>query len=271
MALKGNLRDFSITQLLNLIHIANKTGALYLETQDQSAIIYFKDGKISFAHVGEQDIPLTNLLAASKSLKRSQIVSLEEKYPGMSDKELGICLINGGYLSQDQILNALNNYYSDLVRQFFGWEEGEFHFEGNEKTPEDRIPVKLELENLIVEGARKLHEFEQLKEEIPSLEMALKFTERPGTNIRSINLSTEEWRVVSYVNPKNSMAQIGKATHLNELELRRVVYALLQAGLVEIVRPGGTPVIMPGHTFTTTDKEEQKSLVNRLIERIRSI
>ena len=31
MALKGNLRDFSTTQLLNLINLARKTGTLTIE------------------------------------------------------------------------------------------------------------------------------------------------------------------------------------------------------------------------------------------------
>ena len=31
MALKGNLRDFTITQLLNLINLARKTGALVID------------------------------------------------------------------------------------------------------------------------------------------------------------------------------------------------------------------------------------------------
>lgn len=34
MALKGNLRDFSTTQLFNLINLARKTGALTIEGQD---------------------------------------------------------------------------------------------------------------------------------------------------------------------------------------------------------------------------------------------
>lgn len=271
MALKGNLRDFSITQLLNLINIVDKSGALYLEGTELTALIYFNSGKVSFAHMGEQDIPLLSVLAATKQLKRSQVVLLEEKYHGLPDKELGICLINAGYLSQDEIISALKKHYSDLIRQLFGWEEGYFHFESGEGIPEGRIPVRLELANLIVEGARNLQEYEQLKEEIPSLDMALKFTERPGTNIRDINLSVEEWRVVSYVNPKNTMTQISKATHLNDLEIRRVVYALLQAGLVEIIRPGGTPVSLPGKTYTPAERDEQKTLVNRLIDRIRSI
>jgi len=49
------------------------------------------------------------------------------------------------------------------------------------------------------------------------------------------------------------------------------VYGLLQAGLVEIVRPEGAHIPIPARTFPTENREEQKSLVNKLIGRIRSL
>jgi hypothetical protein len=52
-------------------------------------------------------------------------------------------------------------------------------------------------------------------------------------------LSTVEWKVVGYVNPKNSIQQIAHTVRMDDLEIRRVVYALLQAGLVELIRPDG--------------------------------
>ena len=115
-------------------------------------------------------------------------------------------------LRQDDILTSLQQYCMDVVRRLFTWVEGFFRFEQDQLPPEDKIPVRIDLENLIIEGSRQLREWEQLQEEIPSLEMALKFTDRPGTNLRNINLSVEEWRVVSYVNPKNTMRQIARAT-----------------------------------------------------------
>ena len=63
---------------------------------------------------------------------------------------------------------------------------------------------------------------------------------------------------------------IVKIAFAADLEIRRVIYGLLQAGLVEIVRPGGA-TLTNQRMFPTTNKEEQKSLVNRLINRIRSI
>lgn len=129
----------------------------------------------------------------------------------------------------------------------------------------------MELENLIVEGSRQVHEIEELMAEIPSLEMALKFAERPGTDLRNISLDATEWKVITFINPKNTIQQIAQATHLDEIEIRRVVYTLLQAGLVELIRPGGVPVPLPGKIVPIKNKEEHRSIVKRLIERIRSI
>jgi hypothetical protein len=112
---------------------------------------------------------------------------------------------------------------------------------------------------------------EQLQDEIPSLDIALKFADRPGANLKHVNLSVEEWRVVSYINPKNTLRQIAQATKINDLEIRRIAYALLQAGLVEFIRPQ-TPIIPIGRSAPPkASKEEQKSLINRIISRIWSL
>jgi len=128
--------------------------------------------------------------------------------------------------------------------------------------------VKLDLENLIIEGSRQLREWEELQDEIPSLDLALKFTDRPMTNL---NLSVEEWRVVKFIDPKNTMKQIAAAARLNDMEIRRIVYGLIQAGLVEMVRPQNAPIQLNPKMFPTQDKEEQKTLINKLIGRIQKL
>src|SRR3989304_7368859 len=97
----------------------------------------------------------------------------------MTDKELGLLLINAGYLTQEEILANLQGYFTEIVRKLFTWVEGFFRFENEMLPPEDRINVRLDLENIIIEGSRQLREWAKLQDEIPSLEMALKFTERP--------------------------------------------------------------------------------------------
>jgi hypothetical protein len=268
MALRGNLRDFSITQLLNLVNLAHKTGTLIVEGPGETAHVSFLDGKLAYAQIGQEDGRLANILYKNKKLTANQYALIQRRAANFTDKELGLLLVNAGYFTQEDILDNLQQYFTDIVHRLFTWVEGLFHFDSFAPPPADRINVRLSLENLIIDGSRALREWEQLQDEIPSLEMALKFAERPGANLRNVHLSVEEWRVVSFVNPKNSMQQIANAVKMNDLEIRRTVYGLLQAGLVEIIRPEGVPVPPPVRVFPTENKDEQKSLVNRLIKGI---
>jgi len=101
--------------------------------------------------------------------------------------------------------------------------------------------------------------------------MALTFVERPGANIRNVHLNTIEWKVVSFINPKNSIRQIARANKMSESEIRKIVYALLEAGLVEVVRAEGMPLPPQAQKFKPVDEKQRTTLVNRLIDRIRSL
>lgn len=275
MALKGNLRDFTITQLLNLINLARKTGTLIVEGPSEIITVSFRDGKLAYAQAGQEDNTLVSVLFRANKLTPAQHRALKERAGNMSDKELGLLLINANYINQQDILTSLQTHFVNIVNRLFTWVEGLFRFENDVLPPDDKITVRISLENIIIEGSRRLREWEQLQDEIPNLDMALKFADRPDANIRNFNLSVEEWRVVSYITPKNTIHQIGRATKMSDLEIRRIVYALLQAGLVEIIRPEGAP---PPTSATSSripaapvNVTEQKSLINKLISRIRSI
>ena len=272
MALKGNLRDFTVTQLLNLVNLAKKTGTLVIQGPSEEARVSFKEGKLAYAQLGSEDNSLSDILQRNKKISQHQYRILKERGAKMTDKELGLLLVNAGYLSQEDIIGSLQQHFAGIVQRLFTWVEGFFHFDQGVLPPDDKISVRVELENLIIEGSRQLREWEQLQEEIPNMDMCLKFTDRPDTNIRSLNLSVEEWRVISFVNPKNTIQQIARATKMNDLEIRRVIFGLIQAGLVEVVRPAGVPLISPNRVFTGSgNREDQKNLVNRLIDRILSI
>jgi DNA-binding MarR family transcriptional regulator len=89
----------------------------------------------------------------------------------------------------------------------------------------------------------------------------------------------EEWRVVSFINPKNSIRQIAKACNMTDTEIRKVVYGLLQAGLVEMVKSPG----MQQATATKTtgaggprqssmqSSAVKRSVVERLITKIKEV
>ena len=273
MALKGNLRDFTITQLLNLVNLARKTGTLVIDGSGQTARITFREGKLAYAEISNEDNGLGAILHKAKIITAAQYNTINLRAASMSDKELGLLLVNSGYVSQQDIILSMQNHFVEIIQRLFSWVEGGFQINAEERLAQDRIPIRMDLENIIIEGSRRLREWEQLQDELPNLDLALKFTDRPGVNLKNINMSVEEWRVVSYINPKNTIRQIGKASKMSDIEVRRIVYGLLQAGLIELTRPAGVERTLPGleTAMAGQSKEEQKNLVNRLIGRIRSL
>lgn len=276
MSLKGNLQDFTLTQLLNLINLSHKTGNLVLERSNEVASLFFMDGKLAYAQLGNEDNSLVGVLHKTHMLSPRQYTGIKKHINGMTDKELGLMLVNANYFSQQDILTSLQEYCIDVLKRLFSWMEGIFLFETGVSPPRDKITVRVNLENIILEGTRRMKEWEFLQDEIPSLDVALKFVDRPGANVRNLNLTRQEWKVINYVHPRNTLRQISRVTRLDELEIRRIVYSLLEAGIVELIRPldappQSHPAIPSVSSMTREEKEERKSLLSRIIDRIRSL
>lgn len=276
MALKGDLRDFSTTQLLNLINLARKTGTLTIQGMNEVANMAFREGKLIYAYVGEEsESQLATILQNSGKLSEEQANIIQSHAKGKSDKQLGHLLITAGYVTQNDIIQSVRQYVLDIVYKLFTWGEGFFRFDANKMPSRDHITIPIDLESVIMEGTRRLQEWEVLQEELPDLSVSLRFTDEPDARLKKINLTVEEWRVVNFVNPRNSVKQIAKANNLSDFEIRRIVYGLLQAGLVEFVE-ARKPAKQVERAKTRGRQPEQspaakRSVVVRLIDRIRGL
>jgi len=275
MALKGNLKDFSTTQLLNLIHLARKSGALTIQVSAGVTTLFFREGKLVHARMSGRDVHLTSVLARAGKLTEEQAKVIRIRSGITTDQELGMLLVSSGHVSKREIVNSIRSDMLDTVYGLFTWPDGTFHFEPNELVPTDVISVPIDLESLILEGSRRVKEWERLQDEFPNLDMALKFTDRPQVQLRNINLSVEEWRVISYINPRNSIKQIAQRIGMDDFQIRKIVYGLLQAGLVETLRveepAPQRPALAAMETVVSRPPAVKRSVIYKLIDRIKRL
>jgi len=275
MALKGNLRDFSIVQLLNLINLARKTGTLRIDRNAKRAHLSFRGGKLIYATLDSADGQLIPALRQNGLITEEQARTIRARAGSRSDKELGLLLINAGYVSQNDILQSMQAQVLDNVYPLFRWNDGSFHFESGEPQVNGAITVRVDLESLIMQGTRRLEEWERLQEELPDLQSSLKFADRPQTSLRDINLNVQEWRVISFINPRNTIQQIAQYNNMSDFQIRKIVYGLLQAGLVELV---GSEEKEPerGEASKRVPPKKRRpdvkrNVIMRLIDRIREL
>ena len=158
MALHGNLRDFSLSQIFNIISLAKKNGALIIECNDDTFILYFKDGSIINVELVADDNSLASVLFKSEHINEAQFKILKDKASNLSDKELGIILVNAGYIRQEEIFKYLKNYFLSLVKRLYLVDEARFYFDPNRTVSRGKINVQLNLDNLIIESSRFVRE-----------------------------------------------------------------------------------------------------------------
>lgn len=285
MALKGNLKDFGTTQLLNLINLARKTGTLYLESPQNKAYLCFREGALVYAVADGQELSLLPMLQQAGKLTPEQVRVIAANVVGKSDRDVAMLLIQSGHLQQQELVKSVRQHIVNVAYRVFAWNTGTFRFEPADLPVQGKLVTSIALENVIMEGSRRLKEWERLQDELPSLDVALKFAEKPNTPLRDVSLTVEEWRVISFVNPRNTIQQIAQYNSMSEFQIRKIVYGLLQAGLVEIIRPprpaAGSAIPEPRSAKVEEKRERadsnlrrpdvKRGLIQRLIDRIREL
>jgi hypothetical protein len=108
---------------------------------------------------------------------------------------------------------------------------GAFLFEeGVDLPPRD---INDSNEKLIIEGIRRADEWADLREKAPALNTVLGLVTSPDGSQPEINLEPEEWRVLTLVDGRNTVAEIATRSGLGDFRTQRIIVDLLEAGLIE--------------------------------------
>jgi hypothetical protein len=100
------------------------------------------------------------------------------------------------------------------------------------ELPDWAVTIAVDLTNLIMEGARRIDEWEQCLQLLPDDTIVFRVADDPELQER-ISLSLDEWRVLFRFDGHKSLRQILDESNEEPLDLYRVVYGLLASNLIE--------------------------------------
>ena len=125
MALQGNLRDFSATEILQLLGSQKKTGCLILESGSLHAVIYVNDGRIvSTRQPGmAKDDPLISFLRRIHRLTDEQVLGLTTIHQE-SKRDLEDLLVNGNYVEPQDLAAFIERQILDTLMAVMAWPDG---------------------------------------------------------------------------------------------------------------------------------------------------
>lgn len=236
MALRGNLKDFSLPDVFQLVQLSRKTGVLRIVGQDAEGTIWFRDGEVFFAqsdwrrdHLGER------LVAAQRITPAALARALEIRSAEPDDgRRLGQILVDEGYITHQVLEAFVQEQIQDTIFDLMRWEEGDFDFEVLPDVVDEDIGLSVSVENIVMEGSRRLEEWGRIKKKVPSTDMVFKMATAPGEGTFEISLKPAEWNLLLLVDGTRSVSELAHTTRRTDFEVARIIYGLFSAGLLEV-------------------------------------
>ncbi len=237
MALRGNLKDFTLADVFQLVALSRKTGVLRMHRRDASrGAVWFRDGDVFFAESNWRRERLGDRLVAARRITPDALkwaVQLRAAEP--QGRRLGTILVEEGHISREVLEAFVREQILDTVFDLMRWEEGEFDFELTFERPEEDIGLAVSIENIAMESGRRLEEWERIKRKVPSMDIVFKMSTAPGEGPFEISLKPIEWNLLLLIDGTRSVAQVARAAQMTDFDVAKVVYGLFSAGLLEVV------------------------------------
>ena len=239
MLLQGNLQEFSLPNIFQLVKMSAKSGALTIRRYQDSGRVYFRDGVITYAYSQPQLLPLGERLVKAGAISAEQLkkaLAAQKKAGGGA--RLGGILLEQGSIDRETLEQAVREQIQDTAFTFFSWTDGQFEFSAEDAPPEEDILVEMSVETVIMAGCRRIDEWELIFEQLGSMERVphLAYGEHVGDE-GSLTLTAEEWRVIVHIDGRADINTILRDCGLDSFHGAKVIYSLFSSGLINVSEP----------------------------------
>jgi hypothetical protein len=168
-SLRGDLRDFGIADVFQLIGQQRKTGVLEFNGDGQQIQILFNQGAVvSAAPVGSwPDAAFAEMLMRSGLLSRDRVDELRREC-GASARTLSGVAIARGWLGEDELGKIEELLTRETIFSVLRWESGSFDFTAKEIEHARSGSLLLGAEQILMDGLRMVDEWRSFAKLVPS-------------------------------------------------------------------------------------------------------
>ncbi|HEX6939406.1 MAG TPA: DUF4388 domain-containing protein [Longimicrobiales bacterium] len=236
MAIEGPLREFGLQDVLQLLELARKTGVLTLHTErrDDDAEVHFDRGQIVFARRRKSQRRLGQQLLRSGKLTERELQRALEIQRENPSQRLAWILLEMGSVAREELERQLRFQIEEAIYEVMSWTDGQFRFEERESVTLGDPEVRIRVESLLMEGARRIDEWARLEAKIPSEESIPTLAASEPGDSGPLELHPEEWEVLAEIDGERDLRQIAAALGRSSFDVARIIFGLVSTGVVQV-------------------------------------
>jgi len=153
-ALEGDLAHFYPSELLQLMQLAQATGALYFERPNEHATLWFERGRPVFARTDGGSVRVGQVLVHRGFLTPEMLEEALLEQRNHHGWRLGLVLASQGVVTIGDVQEAVREVLRRIVYGMLLWRSGRFRFVPGERIEDEDVQLDLDLDRLILEGLR---------------------------------------------------------------------------------------------------------------------
>ena len=263
LSLGGSLADFPLADVLMFLNLSQVTGAIEARTGSKVTRIYLDRGEVVWASASADRFVLTKFLTARGLLSVPAAREIDER-AHRTGGNLTRLVLSAGLVGPAELEEAEKILCSEIVFDGLRWREGKFAFL-KERRPAPEVPaLRIGVQNLILEGARRDDEARKFEEEVHvdrGTVLSLAFGAEALDD--QLVLTPLEWGVVALINGKRSLEEILVLSPTgSEAETWQILQRLIAARMVRL-HPAAGQAIQETLQASALGTEELSSVVPR--------
>ena len=230
-ALEGDASAFRLPEVLTFLSTTRKSGTFTFTNGGREARLFFDDGALIYASSNQEQFRLGAILLRKKKItrdQRDQIDALMQRDGG----QFGQLCVQSGVMTDAELRDSLKIQVSEIVYDAFVWDGGTFSFVQETTLPSHAVTISIDLANLIMEGARRIEEWEQCAKLLPDPAMIFRVVATPRDE--KITLTADEWKILFMINGQRTLAELCDAAEEDALHVYRLLYGLRANKLIEV-------------------------------------
>lgn len=232
VAVQGSLESFKVPEVLTFLNSSRKTGMLTVSNDGREAYVFCREGAVVYAASNQENLRLAALLTRKNQITREQAAMIDDLMLRGGGR-FGDIAVREGVLSDQELDEFLKIQVSEVLYDTFLWKAGTFMFYEGFDLPPHAVTISVDLTNLIMEGARRIDEWEECLQLLPDSTAVFRVVSRPETE--KITLSADEWKILFLINGQRSLEELCRDSAEDPLTVYSVVYGLLANRLIEQV------------------------------------
>ncbi len=229
--LQGDLIQDALPDVIRRVYTRRLSGELVVSHQAISKSIYFELGAIVFARSNDRADRIGESMMRNGLLSEADFLRASEAMG--RGKRFGRVLVEQGIISERDLSNAVTFQVLGIIYSLFEWTSGQYRFVAAEKPVPDDLRLELSTANIVLEGARRIRDFNIIQRGMGDLNRLIGPSSNPLLRAQSLSLKPIERQLVAGINIPMNVLQAMMLVSGPPNATLQALYGLISAGILE--------------------------------------